>query len=166
MAGLKGRNDGTAAQDKIQAALKIMESRSMSTFIRLYDSKSAGFGSGGNIIPENPSDFIVSYRGRTAIIEVKSSVTHRSLKDCTLRSLFRSCQMLGAYLWTRAGNQSWTAFYSVESGYFEFWPTMKVREYYLAEPRHRKLQGEPAAVCGDSEEDLAYTISTLIAGVL
>jgi hypothetical protein len=138
-------NDGKSAEDLVRAALETMEAKSRATFIRLYDSRSAGFGSGGNTIPPQPADFVVVLDGVTFLLEVKSSVTHHSLANTTLRNVFSAEQMLGVKLWTRAGAQSMVAFYSESDSRFELWEGLPIREAYLQPPRKRKLTAEPLA---------------------
>lgn len=143
-------NDGKEAEGHIQDALKTLERTKKATWVRLYDSKSAGFGSGGNIIPPQPADFIyVTDRG-SSLLEVKSSENHLSMKTLPIREYFKECQILGARLWKRANKAALCAYYSLESKQFEIWDMSQVVQAYLAPPRKRQLQGEPIARCKPS----------------
>lgn len=152
-------NDGKSAEGYITDALKLLERNRKSTFIRLYDSRSAGFGNGGNLVPPQPADFIFVLDGLTSLLEVKSSDRYKSLTECTVRNIFSEEQMLGAKLWTRAGNLALTAFYSLVTKQFEIWSSMAIRDAYLAPPRQRKLQGVPLASSGNSEEGLMKALA-------
>lgn len=138
-------NDGKKAEGYVQDALKYLEAKSRATYVRLYDSKSAGFGKGGNLIPPQPADFIVLLHGFPFLLEVKSSDSHDSLADTTLRSVFSAEQMLGAQLWKRALGGALCAFYSIRTGKFEIWDSLDIREAYNQPPRQRKLTAAPLA---------------------
>ncbi len=140
-------NDGKVSEGHVQEALKEMERRYKSTWVRLYDSKSAGLGSGGNIIPPQPSDFIVATPNRVATLEVKSSEMVASLVDTNLRAMFKENQILGARLWMRAGHGAICVFHSLVSNRFEIWSMKPVVEAYLAPPRKRKLEAAPLTTC-------------------
>lgn len=138
-------NDGKKAEGYVQDALKVAEARSKFTFVRLYDSKSAGLGKGGNIIPPQPADYIVLFDGVSFLLEVKSSERHHSLAQATLRDTFSAEQMLGVRLWERAGGGAVCAFYSLVTNLFEIWDSRDIREAYNAPARSRKLKAEPLA---------------------
>lgn len=139
-------NDGKIAEHHIQEALKQMEKTSKSTWVRLYDSKSAGLGKGGNAIPPQPADYIVATTRGCYLLEVKSSIVATTLSDTSIRSLFKENQILGARLWFRAGQRAFCAFYSVKSQTFELWDMNQVVTAYLAPPRQRQLPGKPLQV--------------------
>lgn len=136
-------NDGKLTEGLVQAALKEMECKAKSTWVRLYDSKSAGFGSGGNIIPPQPCDFIYTLNGNTAALEVKSSEVALTLQDTTLRSMFKENQIQGARLWHRSGNKAICLFHSLSNDRFEVWDMQQIVGAYLAPPRKRQLIGPP-----------------------
>lgn len=138
-------NDGKKAEGYVQEALKVVEAKSKFTFVRLYDSKSAGLGTGGNVIPPQPADYIVLFDGICFLLEVKSSERHTSLAQATLRETFSAEQMLGVRLWERAGGGAVCAFYSLKSELFEIWDSRDIREAYNAPPRSRKLRAGPLA---------------------
>lgn len=138
-------NDGKKAEGYVQDALKLLESKSRATYVRLYDSKSAGFGKGGNLIPPQPADFIVVMLGFPFLLEVKSSDKHDSLADTTLRSVFSAEQMLGVRLWKRALGGALCAFYAIRTGKFELWDGDDIRSAYNQPPRQRALQAQPLA---------------------
>lgn len=150
-------NDGKLTEGLVQDALKEMERKAKSTWVRLYDSKSAGFGSGGNIIPPQPCDFIYTLNGTTAALEVKSSESALTLQDTTLRSMFKESQILGARLWIRSGNKALCIFHSLSSDWFEVWDMRQVVAAYLAPPRKRQLQGPRLDIGGRSRlYDMLY----------
>lgn len=148
------RNDGSEAQNHIQEALKLLERSHKATWLRLYDSKSAGLGKGGNYIPEQPADYTYLVKGLSVLLEVKSSDVHCSLSDCTLRSVFSEHQIMGARLWLRAGGVAVCAFYSLQDKTFEFWYMEHVIKAYLSETRHRKLKAVPFALSGNNTETI------------
>lgn len=140
-------NDGKLAEHLIQSTLKEMEKTSKSTWVRLYDSKSAGLGKGGNVIPPQPADYIVATTRGCYLLEVKSSIVATTLADTSIRSLFKENQILGARLWFRAGQRAFCAFYSVKTRTFELWDMNHVVAAYLAPPRQRQLSGNPLQLC-------------------
>lgn len=154
------RNDGKEAEGLIQDALILFERKHRATFVRLYDSTSAGATTGGNFLPSQPSDFIVTYQGKVSLLEVKSSIIHKSLRETVLRNVFSEDQIKGARLWVRAGNLATAAFYSHKSRAFEWWDMRDIVGAYLAPPRCRKLAGELLKVTGNEE---ASVIAALLA---
>lgn len=139
-------NNGTQAQDCVQQSLQYLEQYKRGSFIRLYDSTSSGAAIGGNFIPSNPGDFILLLKSRGILIEVKSSIVHKHLQDCTLRNTFRECQILGSRLWTRADGISLGIFMALPSKVIEVWDMPLVVNAWKAPPRQRKLVGEPLYV--------------------
>lgn len=136
------RNDGKGAEGLIQDALILFERKHRATFVRLYDSTSAGATTGGNFLPSQPADFIVTYQGKASLLEVKSSIIHKSLRETVLRNVFSEDQIKGARLWMRAGNLATAAFYSHKSKAFEWWDMRDIVAAYLAPPRCRKLAAD------------------------
>jgi hypothetical protein len=136
-------NDGKEAEGYIRDALKLFERKSRSTFVRLYDSKSAGLGKGGNVIPPQPADFIGLWKGLSFLLEVKSSERYDSLAQATIREVFSSEQMLGVRLWSRCSGAALCAFYSIPADRFEIWDGRDILVAYDAPPRQRKLTAKP-----------------------
>lgn len=155
-------NDGKSAEGYVTDALKLLERTRKSTFIRLYDSRSAGFGSGGNLVPPQPADFVFVLDGVTSLLEVKSSDRYKSLTECTVRNVFSEEQMLGAKLWTRAGNGALVAFYSLKTKQFEIWDTMAIRNAYYAPARQRKLTGPCLSGSTSDSESLSHALAIAI----
>jgi len=120
-----------------------MERKHKATFIRLYDSTSAGYGSGGSLIPPQPGDFIVHAMTVGCLLEVKSSQVHHTLPEVAIKSAFRDSQILGARLWARAGAKALCVFIHLPTKYIQLWDMASVVEAYYAPPRKRKLQGKP-----------------------
>lgn len=135
----KSHNDGTTAQDLVAEVLVDLEQFHRMTFVRLYDSKSAGYGQGGNLIPPQPADFIVAGRNGAFLLEVKSSITAESLADTAVKSMFKPNQISGAKLWCRAGQRAVCVFYSLRTKLFEVWPMAPIWEAYGQGPRKRGL---------------------------
>jgi len=153
------RNDGKAAERLVTDALKDLESKTKFTWLRLYDSHSAGVGSGGNFIPPQPADFLIASPKMVALLEVKSSNRVASLKDCQLKEVFSEVQILGPFLWNRAGHHSLCVFYSTRNKTFEVWDMRHVRKAYLSPPRQRKLQEMPLTIGGiDDLYGMLYSI--------
>lgn len=143
------RNDGKPTEALVRESLLYLERHYKSTFLRLYDSKSAGYGSGGNLIPEQPSDFLLQMQGCAGcLIECKSSSVHDTLGTVTLRDVFTPYQIAGARLWARAGGKSLVVFQPLPSkmGTIEIWDMQDVITAYLNPPRKRKLLGTPHIV--------------------
>lgn len=157
------RNDGKAAEGHVQEALKRIERTQRATWVRLYDSTSAGYGGGGSLIPEQPGDYIlVRAKSGGTLIEVKSSVVHDTLLDTTLRSVFSENQIAGSRLWQRAGQQAICLFYAANKDLFEIWDMAGIREAFLSPPRHRKLQTNRLSACGSNTTHLSDMICTTL----
>lgn len=155
-------NDGKKAEGYIRSALELMEQKTKSTYVRLYDSTSAGLGDGGNFIPPAPADYIVVFEGKPSLLEVKSSEKHDCLSSCTLRSVFSDHQIMSARVWARASSNALCAFYSLKTKQFSFWRMSDIVKAYLAPPRQRKLAGPPLATCGNNSIEIVETLRTLI----
>lgn len=154
-------NDGKVAEGLIQSALMKLEQTRKATWVRLYDSTSAGVGSGGNFIPPQPADFIVVTDKAVFILEVKSSQESASLLEKNVHGFFKQSQILGAKLWKRAGRTSYCAFYCLGTERFEFWDMGWIIDAYTAPPRKRKLKGVPIASCREAElVDIIYNVLT------
>lgn len=144
-------NDGSEAQARVQAALVLMERKYPTSWVRLYDSKSAGLGQGGNVIPPQPADYIVVTDKQACLLEIKSSNTYKSLAATTLRSMFKENQIMGARMWRRAGRGAYCVFYSLQTKQFELWHMRDIVEAYLAPARNRKLKVPPVKVFTEKE---------------
>lgn len=156
-------NDGKEAEDIVRQALMLLERQRAATFLRLYDSRSAGLGSGGNVIPPQPADYVVALNGVTSLLEVKSSERHESLRFAVLRDTFSEDQMLGVKLWSRAGNRSLVAFFSVALKKFELWDGLVIREAYFAPPRQRSLKSaSPLAMCSGAAMTLMLSLESVL----
>ena len=156
------RNDGKCAEGLIQSGLILFERSHRATFVRLYDSTSAGATTGGNYLPSQPADFIVAYNGKTSLLEVKSSIIHKSLRETTIRNVFSEDQIKGARLWIRAGNLATAAFYSHKSGSFEWWDMQDIAGAFLAPPRCRKLAVAPLIVSGNAEASVVAALLAIL----
>lgn len=134
-------NDGKSAEEIVRKALLLMQEKRRATFVRLYDTTSAG-----NFLPGQPGDFILHVEGVGCLLEVKSSSKHPSLNSVTLRDTFSIEQIKGARLWLRAGAVSLCLFHRVGTKTVEVWGMQDVVGAYLSPPRQRKLKGDPLAV--------------------
>lgn len=152
------RNDGKGAERLVQDGLTLFERKHRATFVRLYDSTSAGATTGGNFLPSQPADFIVTYNGKTSLLEVKSSVVHNSLAETVLRNVFSEDQIKGARLWVRAGNLATAAFYSHKGKAFEWWDMQHIVKAYLSPPRQRKLTADSVITTGNSEAEVVRAL--------
>jgi hypothetical protein len=142
---LPKRNTGKKSETIVQDALELLERQYPSTFIRLYDSTSAGVGSGGNFIPAQPGDFVSLLDTYIILIECKSSKVHLSLSETTLRNVFSDNQISGSRRWLRAGALSFCVFHSLPGNVMEIWDMQDVNKAYRAPPRQRKLTVKPLA---------------------
>ena len=161
---MRKTNDGTHAQNLAQRAFTRLETTTKFSWLRLYDSKSAGIGGGGNFIPEQYADYAVIHQGHSALVEVKSSVTYRSLGECPVRSYFKDIQILGAWMWKRAGGGAYCFFYSEVSDVVELWNMQPIIDAYRAEARHRKIVGRPLMVCPPQELEIANILQIHLKG--
>lgn len=158
------KNNGKQAEVIIQAALIHLEGKCPMTFQRLYDSTSAGVGKGGNFLPATPADFIAVFNHTTFLVEVKSSVVHKSLRDCELRSTFSENQIMSARLWERAGAVPLAIFLSSDLS-FEAWRMSTVVKAYLGEKGKRKLEGSPLTSFDSDKPSVINALQTLLAGL-
>jgi len=155
---VKKRNDGKGAEKLVTEALDLAVRKHRVAYVRLYDSTSAGIGSGGNFIPEQPSDFIVTMEGKAFLLEVKSSNHLECLSQSVLRNVFSDNQIMGARLWKRAGANAVCAFYSLATKRFDFWMMEDITMAYLAPARQRKLNKKPRA---SSTSDALAMVTTM-----
>ena len=131
---------GKRFEKDVQACLDRLKETGMLAYVRLYDTRSAG----GNYIPAQPGDFIVSAGGFGHLIEVKASLEHDSLKT-GLSSLVPIEQAASHRLWQKSGSPSWFLFKSMASRKIELWDGEHVGE---ARAGLCKL-GSPEAVSED-----------------
>ena len=126
------------------------------SFLRLYDSRSAGAGKGGNFIPAQPADHVLMRKGVCWLIETKSSNKKDSLADCSLRSYISEEQIAGARLWIRSGGRSIFPFLSLSTNIFEIWEGLDVIKAYM---EGHRLKVPPIVLCKKSE--LTMTLERL-----
>ena len=149
------KNDGKSAEHLVQDALKLLEKKHKATWVRLYDSTSAGYGKGGSLIPQQPGDFIFTMEGKFALLEVKSSNRYACLAEGTMQSIFSENQILGARLWRRSGARAFCLYHYTTTGRSELWDMAWVIDAFLAPPRQRKLKGVPLFT-GENIYDMLY----------
>ena len=103
-------------EDEMDKVLKQALSKHPLSYLRLYDSKSAG-----NLLPAQPADFLVSFQGVTTLIEAKFSEVNKSLRSC-FSSNVDSQQIASARIWMRSGADYLFLFYSKVTFSVEVWP--------------------------------------------
>jgi penicillin-binding protein-related factor A (putative recombinase) len=91
------------AQDIICDVLKRLSESGGLVFERIPDSKSAGFGRGGNFISGRRGDFDGMANGKYFIIEVKNSMRHKSFRGVNIKSTFQPSQLAAAHNWGEQG---------------------------------------------------------------
>jgi len=116
-AATKKRDIGKWFEGKFQEKLDELKSRKLCTYVRLYDTRSAGA-----YIPAQPGDFIVLWgKPRNAVlVECKSSAVHKSLKSCA-SSHIETNQVTEHRIWHIANHPSLFIFYSEPTGKIEIW---------------------------------------------
>jgi hypothetical protein len=149
-------NDGKQAELIVRNALKFLETNRRATHIRLYDTTSAG-----NLMPDQPGDYIV-HMGIGCLLEVKSSIEHDTLSDCVMRNTFTTSQMLGARMWLRSKAAALVIFHKKGSDFVELWETARVVEAFYSPTLHWKLQGKPFKVVSKHSQFLAEAIELFI----
>jgi hypothetical protein len=83
---------------------------------RFPDSRAAG-----NLIADQPSDFLVADKRGMILLEAKFSEVHDSLRS-SFSGAVSPGQIASARLAHRAGQRYLFLFYSSSSGFFELWP--------------------------------------------
>ena len=102
--------DWVTFEDAIEQQLVRLQEISRTAYLRLWDSKSAG-----NLIPAQPSDFLVTHCGVTTLMEAKFSSVNDSLRQ-GFSGAVSSNQTASAKIWTRAGAQYKFLFYPMSGG--------------------------------------------------
>lgn len=114
------RNDGKRFEQVIYAKLRAAESKLPLIVHRFYDTHSAG-----NVLPAQPGDFLVIYRGVSALLELKGSCVNRSFRAC-FSSAVPGSQVGSHQLWQRAGAKCWFLFNFTgenKEQIYELWPS-------------------------------------------
>lgn len=106
---------GAWFEARTQENLKHMREFRRLTFLRLYDTKSAGA-----YLPRQPGDFIVSSPNDVYLVECKASKTHDSLVSCAGSNISKE-QAVEHFMWHRAGHRSLFLFLSTKTGDIEMW---------------------------------------------
>ena len=88
---------------------------------RFYDSRSAG-----DMLPNQPGDFLIVHHGAATLLELKSSETHNSLRSCFSNAV-PAAQIGQHIIWGRAGAKAWFLFLGAD-GRFESWPSSACQE--------------------------------------
>jgi hypothetical protein len=103
-------------EGKLQGIFDTLRGRKRCTYLRLYDSRSAG-----HLIPKQPADFIVTAKALGAILlEAKASIKHDSLRSC-LSANVELHQAASHRLWAAQGQPAWFIFYSNQTHEVEIW---------------------------------------------
>lgn len=91
------------AQDIVSSVLQSLGKTKGLVYERIPDSKSAGFGRGGNLITGRRGDFDGIVNGQYFILEVKNSMRHTSFKGINIKSTFQPAQLSAAHNWGKEG---------------------------------------------------------------
>lgn len=124
---------GKDFEDHLQAAMKILQQKHKFTFIRLYDSHSAG-----SLLPAQPGDFCGVANGRGFLMEAKSSAKENTLhhNKTLLSNNMDDKQAAAMKVWHRAGAMVLVPFLAQETGVVEFWSGKYIADIYTT-PRAR-----------------------------
>lgn len=106
----------TDLEQAVQEILAAVSRKHPAMWGRFYDTKSAG-----NLIPNQPSDFWMVYKGRMVFVEVKFSEAAESLSNVFSKAVSDN-QIASSRLAHRAGGSYWVVFYSSLSRQYEVWP--------------------------------------------
>ena len=128
---------GKDFEDHLQAAMKILQQKHRFTFIRLYDSHSAG-----SLLPAQPGDFCGVAQGRGFLMEAKSSAKENTLhhNKTLLSNNMDDKQAAAMKVWHRAGSIVLVPFLAQETGVVEFWSGKYIADIYTT-PRARPEAG-------------------------
>lgn len=118
-------NDGTALQDKVQAALKAFCETRKAFFYRFPDTKAAR----GRYLPAQPGDFMLLLPGRAILIECKSTEVSAPLKK-----LLDPGQCGKHRLWWRSGHPSAFVYGDLQRNWVEWHDGRAVVERKQYEP--------------------------------
>lgn len=96
-------------------------------FVRLYDTRSAG-----SYLPEQPGDFLVTYRGNGYLVECKSSVKFASMAGSrsAMTELCSNGQIASMRVWARAGAIPLLLFRHMDNPVIEVWDGKAVAETF------------------------------------
>ena len=106
---------GAWFEARSQELFKHLKEYKRLTFLRLYDSKSAGA-----YLPKQPGDFIVASPNDVFLVECKASKTHKSLVSCAASNVSKE-QAAEHWMWSRSGHTGMFLFISVVTGEIEVW---------------------------------------------
>lgn len=128
---------GKDFEDHLQAAMKLLQQKHKFTFIRLYDSHSAG-----SFLPAQPGDFCGVAQGRGFLMEAKSSAKVATLhgNKSVLSSNMGTTQAAAMKIWYRAGAVVLVPFLAQGTGEVEFWDGKYLAEIFST-PRARPEAG-------------------------
>lgn len=115
---------GADFEEEFRLYLKHLMQKGPAIFHRFYDTKSAGA-----FMPEQPSDFLACFKGRTHLFELKSSDVHDSF-GASRKSLdlLKENQAASLRLWARAGAKVHLLFWQQRSGLIELWDGVAAAE--------------------------------------
>ncbi len=116
MATSKSKNIGKWFEGKTDDILKEAKGKKQCTFVRLYDSYAAQ----GNMLGNQPGDFIVMADGTGILLECKSSEVHGSLRSC-LSANVEDHQGAAHRIWVINGGAALFVFYTGITDEVEFW---------------------------------------------
>lgn len=114
-ATLRPEKLGAWFEDELKPIFKNMQEHMGLYYHRFIDSKAAG-----NLVADQPADFMLKTKKGAFLIEVKASRRHKSLIG-GLSSLMRKEQAVHLRMWDRADGDSLVIFINVPSGHVEIW---------------------------------------------
>lgn len=113
-------------------------------FIRLYDTKSAGA-----YLPAQPGDFVLWARGRSLLIECKSSEKEVTMSRSYITKNIGESQSAKMAMMERAGGFCCYLFRSEAARSIEIWPAVHIREVFLT-PR---MKPDPLKIINSFPDD-------------
>ncbi len=111
----KSNDIGKWFEDKVQDALKQIQSKHTAMFHRFPDTRAAR-----NILPAQPGDHMLIMNGMAILIEEKCSDVHASLRN-GFSALFPKEEAAQHRKWHRAGMPSWILFCNYSNKQVELW---------------------------------------------
>lgn len=152
---------GNRLEDKVQEALKQIESLNDARMYRYPDKKAGGRGA---YATSAPADYGLLIEGHHHRIECKVSVKHGSFVDC-FKAAIRHHQMAAAKKQIRAGGTYWFLFASELNYTLELWNAKDLMEAYYT-PRLKIKLDWAADVRGYTKQDVKHILAYLNRRVL
>jgi len=126
---------GAWFEHELQAVFAEFREHLPSTFLRLYDTKSAG-----SYLPSQPGDFILNTPVDAFLIESKASAKYESLSSCLSSNVSKE-QAVEHIMWRRSGHRSVFIFLSTKTGLCSIWDGKYVGEHRRRGDRMKDADG-------------------------